>query len=299
MDNGQRFMQCLSDCIDLCTGVRGKNTLPPASCIQPSQRLRRIVVAMLAAALLLLPACADKQARVEEVDLSDYFEGYQGCFVLLDVSGNRQLVYNAAQARKRLSPCSTFKIPNSLIGLETGVIVDADFHLEWDGEIRDREVLNQDHTLRTAIAESVVWYYQELARRVGAERMQRFVGDLGYGNQDISSGLTSFWLGGSLEISALEQLDFLHRLQRGELPFSPRSIAIVQEIMILRQTEAYTFRGKTGSYRGESSDFGWFVGYLERGERVHVFAANIEGQTAWGTKARRITERILDHYGLW
>jgi len=121
-------------------------------------------------------------------------------------------------------PASTFKIPNSVIALETGVVGDPDKDIfRWDGVVRSIEAWNRDHTLRSAIAASAVPVYQEIARRIGADRMQKFVDLFGYGNRDIGGGIDQFWLTGNLRISPVQQIDFVDRLRRGTLPVSKRS----------------------------------------------------------------------------
>lgn len=259
-------------------------------------------------ALLPLPAAAQravpegvtKPFASKERGLASYFKAADAaCFVLKSPDG-KVLRYNPNRCAEPFSPCSTFKIPNSLIGLETGVIPDADHLIKWDGTERDRKELNRDHTLRSAIKYSVVWYYQELAARVGAEKMKEFLEKTPYGNQDMSDGLTTFWLGTSLKISADEQVEFLGRLMEGKLPFSERSMNLVKEILIQEELPDIVYRGKTGSARGgtEGKDLGWYVGTISRPEGVYVFATNISGEGMWGTRARRMTERILRDRGL-
>src|SRR3977135_4644506 len=116
-------------------------------------------------------------------------------------------------------PASTFKIPNSLIALETGVVVDPDKDVfKGDGVTRPIEAGNKDHTMRSAIAASAVPVYQEIARRIGEERMQKYVDLLDYGNRDIGGGLHQFWLTGNMRIDPIQQVDFVDRLRRGGLP---------------------------------------------------------------------------------
>ncbi len=244
------------------------------------------------------PAPAASATPVAEVNpgLGKYFQGFTGAFVLYDLSGNRIVRYNPERCAAGFLPASTFKIMNSLIGLETGVIPDEAYVMKWDGTKYDIPAWNQDHTLKTAIQNSVVWYYQELARRVGKERMQRYVDLAGYGNQDISGQIDTFWLEGGLRISAEEQIGFLKRLYENDLPFSQRSMNIVKDILVLEKTESYRLSGKTGSVQRVPPRMGWFVGYLEAGDKVYVFATNVADSD--GVKAQEITRSILRGLGL-
>lgn len=232
-----------------------------------------------------------------EQDLSAFFTGYTGSFVMLDVKAHTYVRYNKQQCRKRFSPCSTFKIVNSLIGLETGVIPDENFVIRWSGKKYPREAWNRDHTLRSAIENSVVWYYQELARRVGERRMKKYVAKLHYGNCDMSGGLDRFWLESTLGISADEQIQVLYKLHRNDLPFSQRSMDIVKDIIVLAKRDSAIFRGKTGTGVADNGkhSLGWFVGWVTNGDQAYVFATNIESENdlANGMKARAITEAIL------
>jgi beta-lactamase class D len=253
-----------------------------------------------------VPAAEASAGTVDEtVDLSAYFKGRPGTFVLLDLKSGKYVRHNAARAAERFPPFSTFKIPNSLIGLETGVIQDADFLIKWD-EKKYPANPNfpqwfRDQTLRTAFQRSAVWYYQELAERVGEARMKELLDKLDYGNEDTSGGLTRFWLNSSLRISADEQVAFLRRLYREELPVSKRSVATVKEIMVHEETPAYRLSAKTGGGPlSEGRYLGWFVGYLEAGGDTHFFAIQLEGPTFASIRDERIrlTKQILADRGL-
>lgn len=208
---------------------------------------------------------------------------------------------NPQRANQRFPPASSFKIPNALIGLDTGVIPDADHIIKWDGISHEREVNNRDHSLRSAIRYSVVWYFQELARRVGETHMQSSIDALDYGNRDISSGLTRFWLRGSIRISAQEQVAFLRKLHEDTLPVKPRATAIVKDCLILAQGPGWIYRGKTGTYSGPvdgiESDLGWFVGWVERDGRAIIFAANDGTKGISGPLVRSKVERTLVELG--
>lgn len=254
----------------------------------------------------VLPAVAwaKDQAELAEVrpEFGKYFEGYPGAFVIYDLKADRYIRYNPGRCAERFLPASTFKILNSLVGLETGVIADENFVIAWDGTDTNVSAWNQDHTLRTAIRNSVVWYYQELARRVGAEQMRVWVEAADYGNADISGNLDSFWLDGALRISPDEQVKFLKRLYLNELPFSQRSMDIVKDILVLEESDTYKLSGKTGSAIRVEVYQGWFVGVLETNADMYFFAANFESSNsngfANGENAKRISLAILREMGL-
>ena len=240
-------------------------------------------------------------ATVQENKLEKYFQGFSGAFVLYDQNKESYIRYKPEQCAERFLPASTFKILNSLIGLETGVIPDENYVIKWDGTHYEDSAWNQDHTLKTAFQNSVVWYYQELARRVGKDRMQQYVDAVGYGNKDIGGKIDSFWLDGALRISADEQVELLKRLYRDDLPFSQRSMKIVKEIMVVENADNYRLSGKTGSvWRVGTSRIGWFVGYVEEKDNVYFFATNIESSSpeATGVKAKEIAQNILQSLGL-
>ncbi len=241
------------------------------------------------------PTSAASTTLENAPQFGEYFQGFTGTFVLHDLDNDRYLRYNPERCAQRFLPASTFKIVNSLIGLETGVIRDENQVLEWDGTQHEISTWNQNHTLKTAFRNSVVWYYQELARRVGREQMKHYVDEVGYGNQDITGNVDSFWLDGAIRISADEQVELLKRLYQGNLPFSRRSMKIVREIMILDDAAQYRLSGKTGSGKVGTTFIGWFVGYVETMDNVYFVATNMEspGPEANGLKAKEITHAIL------
>jgi beta-lactamase class D len=255
----------------------------------------------LLAILSLIPVCAEIEAQ----DLSKYFQNTEGAFVLYDLKNDRYLRYNERRCRERFNPFSTFKIPNSLIGLETGVIKDAEFVIRWDSKKYPaknniRPEWNHDQTLRSAIKYSAVWYYRELAKGVGEPRMKEWVTKLGYGNQDTSGGIDQFWLRSSLRISADEQIEFLKKLYQEQLPVSKRSLEILKDILTLEKTAEYKLSAKTGTGPlDEGKNIGWFVGYLETKGNVYFFAINLDEKNGAGHRERRInlTKRILTDLG--
>ena len=234
-----------------------------------------------------------KDVEIHGIDLKDFFVDYKGCFIIYDENESRYSIYNESQVDERLSPCSTFKIPNALIGLETGVIQGKDYVYQWDGKMNPIDSWNKNHTLTTAITNSVVWYFQKLAQNVGEDRMQEYLDKIDYGNNDISGGITKFWLGSTLKVSAREQVEFLINLYHDKLPFDKENMRIVREIMILESTDGYVFSGKTGT---ADKGLGWFVGTIGKGDNIYYFATNIVGgNDATGAKAKEITKEILKY----
>ena len=234
---------------------------------------------------------------VEERDFSAEFGSYSGAFVLYDAAHQHWLRFHPEQCRARTTPMSTFKVLNSLIALEAGVASGPDFRLPWDGTRHPIEPWNHDQTLRSAFSVSCVWYFQELARRVGLERYQQILSKIGYGNGDVTGGVTQFWLQSSLTISPDEQVEFLRRLHERKLPFSDKTMDTVLDIMTISRTGQTIFRGKTGTAGDANKNvatLGWFVGSVSTPSGDYIFATRITGgENPSGLTARKITESIL------
>jgi beta-lactamase class D len=250
-----------------------------------------LVLAACSASAVQPVATATQRA---EPELDQYFQGFDGAFVLYNLENDRYIRYNPEQCDERLLPASTFKIMNALVELETGVVMDEEYVIPWDGTKYEIESWNQDHTLKSAFQNSVVWYYREVAQRIGNERMQQYIDSVGYGNQDIG-GDDPFWLNGALRISANEQVEFLKSLYFGDLPFSQRSMQIVRDMMLIENGSNNRLRGKTGSGFLESRYIGWFVGYQEVDGHPFFFATNIVSPNpdATGKKAKEISINVL------
>jgi len=229
---------------------------------------------------LTAAALAPLRADDEPGDAPYAAAGVDGCFVLLGLHDGAERVVNEPLADRAFTPASTFKIANTIIGLETGVIPDERFSLKWDGVRHDFvEEWNRDHDLASALRYSVVWYFQEIARRVGEERYRIWLGKLDYGNRDIGGGVDRFWLspGGALRITPRQQVRFLSRLLQHELPVSERSVGILRRVLPSATAEGVTLRAKTGLGEQEGRQVGWMVGLTERTEPVDVFASLVLG----------------------
>ena len=206
-------------------------------------------------------------------------DGTLGTFVGYKVNDYLVIASDTDRSGQAKLPASTFKIPNSLIALETGVVEDPDKDVfKWDGIKRSIEAWNKDHTLRTAIAASAVPVYQEIARRIGQERMQKYVDLFEYGNRNIGGGIDQFWLTGELRIDPVRQVDFVDRLRRGVLPISKRSQELVRDILPVTSVGDATIRAKSGLLGAElgKPSLGWMVGWAEKGDAQTVFALNMD-----------------------
>ena len=207
--------------------------------------------------------------------------GVSGTFVLYDVAAQAYTGHDQARAERRFVPASTFKIPNSLIGLSVGAVKSVDEVVPYKGPSQPLvQAWAKDMGLREAIALSNVPIYQELARRIGLDRMKENVARMDYGNTDIGATVDTFWLLGPLKISAVEQTQFLAKLAQDALPFPPDFQKSVREIVLLEQGTNWKLYGKTGWENAPDQGIGWWVGWVQKGGRVYAFALNIDIQTA-------------------
>lgn len=213
---------------------------------------------------------------VERRDLNAIFDEHSavGAFVLYDAAADRLVTVNAARANRRYVPASTFKIANSLIALETGVVADENEVIPYGGKPQIIKAWEKDMPMREAITASNVPVYQELARRVGLERYRVWLARLNYGNRQTGTAVERFWLDGPLEISAIEQARFVTLLAERKLDASARSQSIVREILRIEDRDGAVLYGKTG-WDGQ---IGWWTGWVEREGRVSAFSLNIDLQ---------------------
>lgn len=219
-------------------------------------------------------------------DLPSYTRNQPACLLVTDASGKPIVRTDPKRCAERFLPCSTFKIPNSIIGLETGVLQDANTVIPWDQDKYPKQAwwpkswTDREHDLRSAFHESFVPFYRELATRVGSEPMQRYLTQFEYGNQSIGGSLDSFWLDGDIAVSADEQVKFLRAFYEEKLGVSPRTTRIVKDILVHERSGDYVLSAKTGT--GDSADgtaIGWLVGYVQHDTGVHYYAFNVSGKT--------------------
>ena len=230
------------------------------------------------AVILLLSSQAYALDWQDSPKISQLFKkaGVEGTFVVYDVSAKRLVGHDRVRANTRLTPASTFKIPNTLIGLNVGAVRNVDEVLPYDGKPKLFKAWEKDMSLRDAISASNAAIYQELARRIGLERMRDHVARIGYGNAEIGTTVDDFWLIGPLKISAVEQTQFLAKLAESTLPFPKDTQKRVSEIIQLEQRDGLTLYGKTGWENAPEPGTGWWVGWVQKGSNVYAFALNID-----------------------
>ena len=252
--------------------------------------------------LISISSCSLNRAKVDE-SLKKYFDDnkVEGCFTMLSNSDGKVTVYNLKMDTTRYTPASTFKIVNSLIGLETGVISDEKMVIKWDGIKRWNHDWNKDLTMEQAFKVSSVPYYQEVARRIGRDTMQLWLDSLNYGNKNIGDKIDSFWLDNHLKISPDEQLGLVKRLYFDQLPFQKRTQQIVRDVMLQEDNTSYILSYKTGLGLDESKNsIGWLVGWIEENKHPYFFVTMVKSaDVATDIKAVQlnITKGILKQLG--
>jgi beta-lactamase class D len=224
----------------------------------------------------------DLDLKKEESPLYDF------AVLIYDLQSKQYFYFNDSLAQVPFSPASTFKIPNTLIGLETEVLKDSTTTLLTNS--------TENISLKSAFQHSIVPYYQELARRIGEKNMETFVERFQYGNEKVSPELTTFWLKGDLRISALQQIEFLYKIEKQKLGLRSSTYQTLMEIFELRRSHPFNIYGKTGWGFQDGKDIGWLVGFAQWGKSRYLFATVMTspeeayGKFDFGTKRISLTE---------
>ena len=264
---------------------------------------RQTILIMLCAMVTVATSCRTQQHSLSTA--KNAFGDLDGALVLIDCASGQVKTYNPEAADSRLPPCSTFKIVNALIGIEEGIVMSPQQSFyQWDGVERSIPAWNQDLTFRDAFQASCVPAFQQLAKQIGTDRMRQWIDRIEYGNQDISAGIDVFWLPSmerqTILISPTEQAKLIQRIVAGDVPFSGHSLAVLKQLMFIRDTKVGRLFGKTGSGTGADGAFalGWFVGYVESKGNTYAFACVAQGQNIMSNHARAIVERVLEAEGI-
>jgi beta-lactamase class D len=253
--------------------------------------------------IFCLAACSPNNVTVDN-SLGNYFKSNQvdGCFALLNNSSGEFIMYNLDRYRdSAFLPASTFKIVNSLIGLQTGKITSPNMVIKWDGVVRPVAAWNKDLTMYEAFKVSAVPYYREVARRIGKDTMQFWLDSLSYGTKKIKTAVDSFWLDNSLKISPDEQLGLVKRLYFHQLPFYNAYQDTVKKAMLFEDKPAYKLSYKTGWGTKENGNpLGWVVGWIEENRHPYFFVLNFESADPnmdIGAIRMKLLKDILAHLG--
>ena len=241
------------------------------------------------------------EKNITQLNLSSNFGDYTGSFVLYDQSADRWNIYNMDNASTRVSPNSTYKIYDALLGLESGIITPEHSTFTWNGEPCPFESWESDQDLTSAMHNSVNLYFQEIDSQAGFQSVKTFLQTINYGNQNTGTNLNLYWTDFSLKISPIEQVELLQNFYQNNFHFDRKNIQAVKNALLLSTTSSGSLYGKTGTGRVNGKDVnGWFVGYIESDNNTYYFATNIQAPSnATGSQATEITEAILSDFGIW
>ncbi|MFN8573024.1 MAG: penicillin-binding transpeptidase domain-containing protein [Gemmatimonadaceae bacterium] len=233
------------------------------------------------------------------------------CVVVWDSRTGRESRTNDAECGTRLSPASTFKIPHALVALQVGAIGPHDVE-RWDGtKYPNTPVWQADYTVATAIRPSVVWFFQRIAPRVGAERMHQRLQQLQYGNAATDGDVTRYWLNGTLRVSPIEQVAFLRNFFASRAPFDSAWTTLVREALVQppdsienamgkwpmgeQWPAGAVWRAKTGFTSYDGRTVNWLVGEIVEGSRRRVFASAVwrDGGTVGNVDAAHLAAQVL------
>ena len=230
-----------------------------------------------------LNACSPNNVKIDN-SLKHFFDENRvnGTFALFNNGTGEFTVYNLKRYRdSAFLPASTFKIVNSLIGLQTGKITNDSMIIKWDGIERPVKAWNKDLSMYEAFRVSAVPYYQEVARRIGRDTMQFWLDTLSYGTKKITTGIDTFWLDNSLKITPDEELGLVKRLYFRQLPFFDTYEDIVKRAMLFEDNSNYKLSYKTGWGQNEKGNqLAWVVGWIEENKHPYFFVLNFESADA-------------------
>lgn len=266
---------------------------------------------LLGVLILIIFQCINSFA-LTDADFKKEFGDRDGCFLISDLKTGKIISeYNSKRCQERFSPCSSFKIAAALMAFEKKVLKDENQVIKWDGVSRGRAEIDKDLTPYTWMSASAIWVTSWIMPQLGKESIQGFLETFSYGNKDFSGPRIEPWQTSSLKISAHEQLAFISKLWKGELPLAKNTNELTKRIILVKKlgqkSELY---GKTGTgclvgtacMDHPDKMIGWFVGVLKNGETEYAFAANAtdlipQGPPA-GPRVRNTTIQILEKMGI-
>lgn len=217
-----------------------------------------------------------------QINFQKYFDSLnvKGSTTIYDYNNKKWIFTDEQDAELATLPASTFKIPNSLFALEYKAVLDENEVFKWDGQPKSHlgtvvNVWNKDTDLKNAFKNSTVWFYVEVAKRLERNKYQKILRKCNYGNGNLKEKGDDFWNYGAFAVSPKNQIDFLIKFYKNQLPFTKTTIEKVKEIMISEKTGTHTYRDKTGWTRKSGQDICWWVGYVETNGNVYFFATRL------------------------
>jgi len=276
--------------------------------------MKNSVIFLFIIALAVTNSCKNSEAfskqsvkslmKVETVSYKSSFNSdlSNGIFLLYDLKENKLIEYKGLQKDTMLIPASTFKIPNSLIGLETGAVKDELTEFQWNGKTYRNQSRNKEQNLIEACQNPTVLYFYELARKMGERHMRKFMAQFNYGNQNTGGRIDQFCSSGDLRISPLQQLDFLKGLWDEELKLSKKTIKTKNKEFLVEKRGESTLYAKTGWGFTDGSDVGWYMGVVENGNStylfVHVLVSKDSRLELFSEARKSIARKILAEKGI-
>lgn len=267
--------------------------------------MRKIPI-LLCAISLVFSYCSRNNV-IEDNTIKQYFDeaGVTGTFGQFDNARGEFTIYNLSRfADSAYLPASTFKVVNSLIGIESNVVANDSAFIPWNGVPWMKDACNKDLPMYLAFRESCVPWFRELARRIGKDTMQFWLDSLGYGSRygrAVINRLDSFWLDNSVKITADEQLGLMKKLYFDQLPFKKWTQGRVKSMMMVETNNQYQLAYKTGTGVNEKGhSIGWVIGWIEENKHPYPFVLQIEApQAEFPTRVAALTvlDNILKHYG--
>lgn len=273
---------------------------------------------ILFSSILFLVSCVSTQNKTDDAKIINDQE-ISACFLLYDLK-NKKFVneYNPERCKLRQTPCSTFKVPLAAMAFDSGVLKDENTTFKWNGQKQFLDSWNRDHTAASWMRESVVWYSQEITKKLGRKKVQKYLNQFDYGNKDMSGGLTDAWLtpapfsqkvSASIAISGYEQIEFLKKLWTNQLGVTPRAHQLTQQITHLEITpKGFALSGKTGSGFFDLTSnrrIGWFIAHIKGNGQEYVSVLNFHDlheqpkPEFGGMMARKLTKEFLMSQGLY
>ncbi|WP_029160224.1 BlaR1 family beta-lactam sensor/signal transducer [Clostridium scatologenes] len=236
-----------------------------------------------------------KEDSVSYENLSSYFNGFDGSFVLYNLKSNQYSIYNKNKSVLRVSPDSTYKIFSGLFGLESGIIQIKDTNINWTGINYPYVTWNKNQNLYSAMQNSVNWYFQSLDEQLGMKNLQTHFKQIHYGNCNFSGGISNYWIESSLKISPIEQVQLLKNFYTNKYKFKEENIKAIKNAIKISEKDKNVLSGKTGTGTVNGKNInGWFIGYVEKNDNIYFFATNIQNNNyASGSNASKITLAIL------